>query len=238
MSPGKRQVLDRIKEFYGFRNNAELARFFDVAPSTVSNWYTRESIDYDLIFTKCKGINYDWLLKGVGIDKNTVVVKEHEVEYQVKRSKRIPFFDSVSINSSRSNENADPEEYYIEMIDPGDLLRDATAAMRIYDNAMEPNYKPGNIIALKEVKNIELVLFGQDYVIETSEYRILKRIQQTEDSTIWLACSCNASEGEVGPLKGRLIHGPFNIHINEIKRLFIVIGCFTRSINSIASNKD
>ena len=58
-------VLDRIKEAYKLKNNAELARFLGVKPNTISNWYARNSIDYDIIFSKCEGANLDWLINGI-----------------------------------------------------------------------------------------------------------------------------------------------------------------------------
>lgn len=58
-------ILDRIKEAYKLKNNAELARFLGVKPNTISNWYARNSIDYDIIFSKCEGANLDWLINGI-----------------------------------------------------------------------------------------------------------------------------------------------------------------------------
>ena len=46
----KADILDRIVTWYGLKNKTELARFLGVTPQTISNWYSRDSIDYDLIF--------------------------------------------------------------------------------------------------------------------------------------------------------------------------------------------
>ena len=66
----KSSILDRIKEAYRLKNNAELARFLGVKPNTISNWYARNSIDYDIIFSKCDDLDLTWLING--IDKNGV----------------------------------------------------------------------------------------------------------------------------------------------------------------------
>ena len=66
----KSSILDRIKEAYRLKNNAELARFLGVKPKTISNWYARNSIDYDIIFSKCDDLDLTWLING--IDKNGV----------------------------------------------------------------------------------------------------------------------------------------------------------------------
>lgn len=61
-----RLILNRIKEAYNLKNDAELARHLDVLATRISNWVSRNTIDYDLMFTKCKDLNFDWLLTGLG----------------------------------------------------------------------------------------------------------------------------------------------------------------------------
>ena len=60
----KSEILTRIMSHYGLRNKTELASFLGVSPQTVSNWYSRNSIDYDLVFEKCAGLDFNWLVTG------------------------------------------------------------------------------------------------------------------------------------------------------------------------------
>jgi|SRR5690606_1771338 len=60
----KTLILNRIKLHYGFKSDAEFARFLGIKPNSLSNWYTRNTIDYDLVFSKCEDINLEWLLSG------------------------------------------------------------------------------------------------------------------------------------------------------------------------------
>ena len=60
----KADILDRIVTWYGLKNKTELARFLGVTPQTISNWYSRDSIDYDLIFGRCAGVDLNWLILG------------------------------------------------------------------------------------------------------------------------------------------------------------------------------
>jgi hypothetical protein len=79
----KREILDRIKQRYNLVNNTELSKFLGISPSTLSNWYTRNSIDFDIIFTKCEHLNLNWLLTGKGsmlIDDNQQPPDEHLIE--------------------------------------------------------------------------------------------------------------------------------------------------------------
>ena len=92
--------------------------------------------------------------------------------------KKIPFYDCVSINGVRSVADLTAITQPADYIDPGDLFRDADAGMRTYEDSML-EYPSGCAIFLKEVHNKELVVFGNDYVIETSEYRVTKRLQRS-----------------------------------------------------------
>lgn len=62
----KSEVLNRIKEHFGLKSNAKLAAFLGIAPTTLSSWYSRDTFDLDIIYSKCVGINLDWLLTGRG----------------------------------------------------------------------------------------------------------------------------------------------------------------------------
>ena len=62
----KTLILSRIKKAYNLKNDAMLAKFLGIKPSTLSGWYSRNTIDFDLMFEKCKQINFDWLLTGRG----------------------------------------------------------------------------------------------------------------------------------------------------------------------------
>lgn len=62
----KSLILNRIKLAYSLKNDAELARFLEIQRNTLSNWYSRNTIDYDKVFLKCELLNFDWLLTGEG----------------------------------------------------------------------------------------------------------------------------------------------------------------------------
>jgi hypothetical protein len=62
----KSLILNRVKEAYDLSGNSDLARFLGVAPNTITNWYSRNSIDYDIVISKCVNISPDWLITGNG----------------------------------------------------------------------------------------------------------------------------------------------------------------------------
>jgi hypothetical protein len=81
-------------------------------------------------------------------------------------------------------------------------------------------YPSGCILALKEVHDRRLIVPGKDYVIETSEYRITKKVQLCNDSDNIRVCSTNEEQYA----DGTLIHQAFNIPLSLIGRIFEVLG--------------
>lgn len=136
----------------------------------------------------------------------------------------IPFYDAIAVAGRKSVANMEAVTVPAEMINPGDWYIDATCAMRVYDESMVPEYRPGSVVALKEVYDKRLIIPGEDYVIETPEYRVIKRLQKADDKSCWLACSVNQEIWEQGPHKGKLIHEPFEIPIDLVRRVFLVLG--------------
>ena len=76
----KNAVLDRIKQFYRLKGNADLARFLGVAPNTITNWYSRSTFDLDVLYTKCVEVDFNWLLSGKRniVDQEEFLSSAHE----------------------------------------------------------------------------------------------------------------------------------------------------------------
>lgn len=66
----KHLILNRIKSHYKFKSDAQLGRFLGVASNTLANWRKRNSIDLELILTKCEELNASWLCSGQGMPTN------------------------------------------------------------------------------------------------------------------------------------------------------------------------
>lgn len=177
-------------------------------------------------------LNTGWLLTGDGEmlkgqtyygggDELEQVAEPRPPEEERPPRKLIPFYDDVStiggINQLGANMDAvtQPTEY----IDAGDWFRDATAAIRHYGESMV-EYPPGCILAIKEVQDRELIVPGRDYVVETSEYRVTKRIQKGNEPGYITAYSTNQETYS----DGRLIHEPFDIPLRAVSHMYLVLG--------------
>lgn len=62
----KALMLKQIKEHYGYRSDAQFAKFLGITPQSYSNWKSRNTFDAELIYTKCLELNPKWLLTGKG----------------------------------------------------------------------------------------------------------------------------------------------------------------------------
>lgn len=176
-------------------------------------------------YSKYGDINLEWLLTGNGpMLKSTV--EPVELLTQEKETHLIPLYDTIA-TAGKSTVDMAPVLMPSEYIDAGDWFRDATAAMRVHGDSMYPEYHSGSIVAIKEVSKA-LIVFGEDYVFETDDYRMLKRLQRGHDKQHILIASANTEKWDDGSERGRLVHEPFDIHLDEIKRLFIVLGSVRR----------
>lgn len=59
-------VIERLLIYFNVKTQRELAEQLGVSVTTLSNWKSRNTIDYELLFTKCENINFDWLFMGRG----------------------------------------------------------------------------------------------------------------------------------------------------------------------------
>jgi len=80
----KIQILNAIKNHYTNGSKTKLAEKLGVKPQTVSTWFSRNTFNIELLYSKLEGIDAHWLLTGEGemlrkeyrhIDKRTKNVR-------------------------------------------------------------------------------------------------------------------------------------------------------------------
>ena len=212
-------VLKRLKEFID-ANNLSIAAFEkSIGMSNASfgkslkNNGAIGSDKLENILSVYPDINPDWLLTGRGSmlkSEGKSPMGEQEAVLPAKKN-LIPFYDDVSTIGGLNDRvaNTDPNSPS-EWIDAGDWFPEATAAIRHYGDSMV-EYSSGSILALRRVNDQRLIMNGRNYVIETSEYRVTKQLQ--DDGDHFMAYSTNR---ETYP-DGRQIHAPFSIPKDAIR---------------------
>lgn len=223
-------IIDRILKIIDL-NNENKNQFYK--KTGLSNGFLDKVKDIggskiEYILNSYPDINPEWLLTGKGeMLKSTVV----PMQPTAQAAHLIPLYDGV-VTASITGADLTPQTEPVEMVNAGDWFRDATAAMRVHGDSMHPDYPSGSIVAMREVQNKKLIVYGQDYLIETSEYRVLKRLQKSDKDQHWLLCSTNLEMWESGPLKGRLIHEPDDIHVDDVYRIYKILGSVKRNHSS------
>ncbi len=59
-------MLEMLIEHYSNGKKSHFANLLGVTPQGVSTWINRGTIDFELIYAKCEGLNPRWLLTGEG----------------------------------------------------------------------------------------------------------------------------------------------------------------------------
>lgn len=173
----KNAVLDRIKQRYKLKGNADLALFLGVSPNTITNWYSRKSFDIDAIYTNCVDCNFQWLLTGEGSMHHTNDASSKPLPSINQEYKGAPYYNVDFIGGFEfvSNDQTQLPDYYINYPPynkPGVMWCNLTG------HSMEPEISNGDVIALKEVRSpIEYLPAGEIYGIITDDYRTVKRIR-------------------------------------------------------------
>jgi phage repressor protein C with HTH and peptisase S24 domain len=187
----KTLMLKRIKEHLGFNKDTEFAKFLEIRPNTLSNWNTRGTFDAELLYTKCDFLNPSWLLTGKGpmlLEKKEDQEKEicafklrtdRDLDQQVVPLYSIEAAASL-VELFRSHKDNSP----IDTIRiPG--LPKCDGAVFITGDSMYPLLKSGDIVAYKEINDLQTEIFwGEMYLISVEvaeeEFISVKYVQKSE----------------------------------------------------------
>ncbi|MFT4168044.1 MAG: S24 family peptidase [Dysgonomonas sp.] len=189
----KSLILNRIKKHYNFTTDIELADFLGISKSTLSNWYKRNSIDYDLLFSKCELVDKNWLLTGEGsssfekeeIDDSgsEVSIYKLRTDYYGVERQRIPLYEidaSAGLNMLFSSQNTQIPLDYITV--PNAPKCDG--ALFVRGDSMYPILKAGDIICYKTVHSIDNLIRGEMYVLDIDngeeQYLTVKFVKKSD----------------------------------------------------------
>ena len=62
----KSHILKELRDFLKLKSDAEFARFLGIKPQTLASWHSRNTFDFDLLYSKCVDINCEFLFTGKG----------------------------------------------------------------------------------------------------------------------------------------------------------------------------
>ncbi len=159
-------------------------------------------------------VNPVWLKEGTG---EVFMKKPPELE---GRSSGVPYFNvplSEIANARLSEFNEDPE-FYVNFRP----FNDCTAYLPVYGDSMYPKYANGDLIAVKECPNADVILWGEAYLVMTNSssntMTTLKLLFEHPDGTKIILRASNPN-----------FRGDTIIERSSICALYIVKGKISRS---------
>lgn len=216
-------VKDRLKFFIGFKKLSIRAFESQCGLSFGFVGNMRNSMQPDKITRiahQFPELNTGWLMTGEGEMLKSETPKRETAKSKDERHK-IPFYDAETTGgfSDRVSASDTPVSFkgYIYAGDWWDGQE--TAAIRhVGDSMIE--YPDGCILAVRQVRKRTLLVPGRNYVIETDEYRVTKRVQRGSTPDTLALYSTNREKYD----DGRLIYEPFEVELSEVRRIFAVLG--------------
>lgn len=170
-------------------------------------------------------LNRDWLLYGEGemlkTEKPLQEIKEVPFEdaHKYPKGVLIPYFADTHTRGGLTDRQAptDIEERVTSYIESGSLFANATSAIKHFGDSMV-EYPSGCVLFCRKVENPSLLVNGSPYVIETTEYRVTKKIH--DKGEFIRAFSTNEQKFP----DGSLVYAPFDIPKTEIIRMHQILG--------------
>ncbi|MCH4828926.1 hypothetical protein [Flavobacterium columnare] len=216
-------VVKRIKEYIDFKGvtNQKLEMQIGYSNgafgSQLKNNKTIGSDKLENILIIYSDLNPEWLLTG-----NGEMLKGATNEGMQKRN-LIPLYEDVeTIGGTQLTAGLDTTFNSSVKIDAGDWFNGATAAIRHYGDSMI-EYESGCTLVIRELKDKNEIIWGRNYVVETDEMRITKKIANYNDEYIM----CYSTNYDTYP-DGTLIHQPIKIKKSNIRHLSRVLGCVNK----------
>ncbi|PWS28156.1 hypothetical protein DHW03_11435 [Pedobacter yonginense] len=210
------QRLKIIIDKLNFKTQKDFAQSLNIQPGSLSD-ILRERVGVstaikDRLFLKFN-VNIDWLENGVG----EPFLKKGPTISEAKEG--VPYFDISLSDTDTLLLEEEQAEYFVNY----KPFNDCTAYLPVYGDSMYPKYASGEIIAVREVTNYEVLQWGEAYVVMTNadsnNMRTIKLVHQHPDQSKLVLRASNPN------FKGETI-----IDKKSITSLYIIKGKITRNL--------
>lgn len=182
------EVLDRLQDVFELKNDADLARFLEVNPSTVATWRRSKSMKFDRIFGFAEQVNLHWLLTGEGsvLPPGATRRSDSAPIPSTGNPEQIPYLESIPGRHPASVGEPDtdppsfgptldlalPEAFVRQELDsrPEDLV-----VCRAPEDSMKPTIRHRNILLVN--RSIRTPVTGRIFLIRLQQSLICRRVQ-------------------------------------------------------------
>jgi len=165
-------------------------------------------------------INETWLATGKGNIYHAISTIEEEMKSSVATNDGVPFINinPSAISSGEFNLLHEKAEYYVNFRP----FNDCDAYLPVYGDSMYPQYASGEIIAVREVVNKDIIQWGEAYLVIADSYA-------NNITTVKLLFEHNYEGKIILRAANPNYKGDTILDRSAIKRLFLVKGKITRN---------
>ncbi len=171
-----KEIIERLKIGLELSSDNALADTLGVSKTTLSNWKSRNSLDFPLVFSLCEHISLEWLLTGKGNmlkEEETEDVSAPVVSYEPKVGQ--PYYDVDFLGGFSEIYNSQVSLPDHNIIVPG--FDRAHLWCNVTGHSMEPQISHGDIIALRPC-TLDDIQYGEMYAVVLDTIRTIKILRR------------------------------------------------------------
>ncbi len=208
----KKAMVNALIGHFTDGNKAQFAKMLGVSPQTISAWLARNTFDSELIYTKCRYLNADWLLTGEGEMLKTSTSGADEASCPEEKERKTKKSGEKQRKSEKNSECSSriqklPEgsmvgipliptsamagaftsdvsimEYECEHYIIPDF-KGADFLIRVKGDSMQPTYYSGDLVACQKIPMNDIFFqWNKTYVLDTNQGAIIKRVLPGKDN--------------------------------------------------------
>lgn len=149
------------------------------------------------------GVNKQWLLTGEGLPfaagTRVVTATMHGIAIAEAdgAGRGTPVYDIDVTAGSTPRAMMFANDRISGWIDMPSLMDPASKVVSVSGNSMAPVINDGDLIAVREVPNMDLILWGEIYVVLLDDYRMVKYVRRHADRTMVTLHSENTAYDDI-----------------------------------------
>lgn len=172
-----KEIIERLKIGLELSSDNALADTLGVSKTTLSNWKSRNSLDFPLVFSLCEQISLDWLLTGKGKMLKSNAQEDEEAAPKISYNPQVgqPYYDVDFLAGFDEVFNSQVSIPACNVVVPG--FTRVSLWCNVTGHSMEPQINHGDMIALREC-TVRDIQYGEVYAVVLDTIRTIKIIRK------------------------------------------------------------
>lgn len=233
-----KQIIKDLKSQKKIKSQADIARKIGISPQQFSEVLAgRNKMTPEFILNLCieTNISYEYITKGIApiydVDnKNELLKKIIFTNIQAEEDNHsiqsvdsgVPYYENIDVAGSIVGMYNDYEKFPPTFFINYPHFNDCTAYLPVVGDSMYPKFASGEIIAVKRIFNLDMIQWGEPYMIvgngNTDNLRTIKLVFPHEETEKLILRASNPN-----------FKGDTPIDKSDILEMYIVKGKITRN---------